>query len=560
MNDPAPTELPPRESEAQPAASTPATAPPTPLVAVVAVHGVADQAPSSTARFVADLLARNRRGGSGAYQAFQETTIRIPVDAVASAHRTAAQPSLTALSQDAPTAKVVATLQSQVKDTASETDAAQQSKDAAHAYMTEQLAQYTPEGPDAVFDTIRLESVRTDGRCRVHVYEAYWADLSRLKSRVLSAFLELYQLMFYVCSLGRKTITLACLEQPPPPRWWSALGWVHAGVEWPLVLGVPILNLLLLAVSAVIFVLALPERYVPGVSIGALAVLAAIVVTFILYLRWIRAKGGRWPLLGVLLLAFGALAGVLIYVTGAHAAPYRTLGFVVFLALEVAVLFLMAAYQQRRPGALPIALIAVALLTLDFIRALWRTLASNGSDKVRLMDTVLQTAEGVYLVLEWCWTVIIVAIVLTVAVAWIATRQKREPASSHQGRRAGAQRSNSDRLRRAAWTVILSAVLPAVVVLVLNISLWNAIVTAGRTIVCETQAVKSRPESKAEDACQGIEYTQRWRWTDVNPRTIDAGDMVEELLGRGSRSLAVTFLFLVVAGAIAFWLRLGMLS
>jgi hypothetical protein len=245
----------------------PATVPPTPLVAVVAVHGVADQAPSSTARLVADLLARIRRDDSGVYQAFQETAIRIPVDAVEGPHRTKAEPSLTAYRQATPATEVVATPQSQVQDTVPETVAAKQSKDAAHKYMKEQLAQYTPEGPDAVFDTIRLESVCTAGRCRVHVYEAYWADLSRLKSSVLSVFLELYQLMFYVCSLGRKTIALARLEQPPPsPSWWSALGWVHAGVEWPLVLGVPIVNLLLLAVSAVLFVLALPEKYVPSAN------------------------------------------------------------------------------------------------------------------------------------------------------------------------------------------------------------------------------------------------------------------------------------------------------
>jgi hypothetical protein len=560
MNDSAPTEFPPRESAAQPAAPMPATVPPTPLVAVVAVHGVADQAPSSTARLVADLLARIRRDDSGVYQAFQETAIRIPVDAVEGPHRTKAEPSLTAYRQATPATEVVATPQSQVQDTVPETVAAKQSKDAAHKYMKEQLTQYTPEGPDAVFDTIRLESVCTAGRCRVHVYEAYWADLSRLKSSVLSVFLELYQLMFYVCSLGRKTIALARLEQPPPsPSWWSALGWVHAGVEWPLVLGVPIVNLLLLAVSAVLFVLALPEKYVPSANIGALAALAAIVVTFILYLRLIRAKGGRWPLLGVLLPAFGAVAGVLVYATGANAAPYRTLGFVVFLALEVAVLFLMAAYQQRRLGALPIALIAVALLTLDFGHALWGTLASNGSDKARLMDAVLRTAEDVFLVLEWCWTVIIVAIVLTVAVALIATRQKREPVPSQQGQLAGAQRSSSGRLRRAAWTAILSAVLPSVVVLVLNISVWNAIVAAGRTIVCETQTTKSRHESKAKEPCQGIQYTPRWQWTNsavqppCNTQPIDTGDLVEELLGRSSRSLAVAFPFLVVAGAIAFW-------
>lgn len=514
-----------------------------PLVAVVAVHGVADQSPCSTARAVADLLAR----ADGRYQAFQEAAIRIPVDAVPGFPQTRPRRSLMALrGQNAPAMKALDALQAQNQTPED------RSKAAARAYMTEQLREYKPDGQDGVYDTVRLESVRApeETACRVHVYEAYWADLSRLKSGALSMFLELYQLMFYVCSLGRKTIALAAAEQPLP-RWWSTLGWVHSVVEWFLTIAIPIVNLLLLALAGVIFMAALPassKPWLPWIGVVALALLAALLGGFIAYLAWIRASGGRWPLLGLLTLAAGALAGWLIAALSPDVAPYRILGAIVFLLLEAAVIFLMAAYQQRRFGALFVTLVAVALVTADFGWQLSREGAPGVPDLDLLVGAVLRSAEAVFVVLELCWAVIIVAIALTVLVAWIA------PGRRGPGTKASpADYSRVDRLRRAAGTATLSAVLPAVVVLVLNIAVWNAIVIGGRTIVCQARTPDARKAS-----CAAINHTPRG-WIEVrekfreSPGIVDAGNMVEELIAQGSGPLGLVLPFLAVASAIAVW-------
>src|SRR5512134_920874 len=54
-----------------------------PNVAVIAVHGVADQEPLRSARQIADLLLRRRYfDGAPAYTSFREYPLRIPIDAV----------------------------------------------------------------------------------------------------------------------------------------------------------------------------------------------------------------------------------------------------------------------------------------------------------------------------------------------------------------------------------------------------------------------------------------------------------------------------------------------
>jgi len=45
------------------------------------------------------------------------------------------------------------------------------------------------------------------GRKEVHIYECYWADLSRPKNTILSFFQGLYQMLFHLGSLSRLAIS-----------------------------------------------------------------------------------------------------------------------------------------------------------------------------------------------------------------------------------------------------------------------------------------------------------------------------------------------------------------
>src|SRR5207244_7922130 len=51
--------------------------------------------------------------------------------------------------------------------------------DPAQGFMRDQLRGYDEKDQPRVFETVRLDGVRNEGGCEVHIYEAYWAYLSR---------------------------------------------------------------------------------------------------------------------------------------------------------------------------------------------------------------------------------------------------------------------------------------------------------------------------------------------------------------------------------------------
>lgn len=449
-------------------------------VAVVAVHGVADQQPNATARVIADLLSRVTGETGGRYRAFEETDLRLPVRPVVTravdAARAGASVGPDASPAPPPAASLFAMSQStqQIRATVPESQGAKReppdlADTLAHNYMTELLSAYRPDVKDQVYETIRLESVRNSPSHRIHLHEAYWADLSRLESGLLSAVLDLYQLMFYVCSLGRKTIEQAENKS----RWWSAFGWAHALVEWPLVLGVPILNLVLLMLAAVIFTIKIPPTRLAIAGIGSVVVGTALAAGFAIYWKRMRFSGSQWPVTGILVVMLATIFGGFGYLVFGHGGAYRSLGLITFLLLAIPYLWLMAAYQRRRHGAFPVALIAVALVALDFAYQVYR---AGGTGPDALVGAVLRSMEAVLWCLQQCWIVVLVGIVLTAVVGALAVRF-----GTADGRRA-----------RAAWTANLSAVLPTVIVIILNLAVWSWIHAAGTWIVPELESTKQR--------------------------------------------------------------------
>jgi hypothetical protein len=494
-------------------------------VAVVAVHGVADQKPHETARTIADLLSRVEGAGAGRYRAFEETELRLGVSRVMTEPAEAAQgqamgrPAVRTIRQVSAelfAMRQTPQLHGALADVEPAPDTPGELGDGlAHEYMKHLLSVYRPDAKDRTFETVRLESVRNSTPCRVHVYEAYWADLSRLESGVLSAMLELYQLMFYVCSLGRKSIEYARLENRS--RWWGVFAWAHALVEWPLVLGVPILNLLLLALAAVIFTIRVPSGVVVWIGIGGIATSAALLAGAAIYALRLTFRGARWPFGAALIVALAELAvgcGLWLY---AHSDAYHALGFVAFLLLGALVLLLMAAYQRRRRGAFAIALVLAVLVALDFACQLW---SRAGAGPGTLLAATLRSVEGVLLLLSFCWGLVLLGVFLTALVGAGAVR-------------FGADAARRPRAKRAAWTANLTAMLPALVVIILNLAAWSAIHKAGTEIITELKpgAAQTRcPEARR--FC----YEPR---LDKQAGVVDAGDAIRGMLDRSVRPLSL---------------------
>lgn len=154
-------------------------------VAVIAVHGVADQGKNETAATAANLLLHLDRielregeaPGKRGYSGFNERIIRIGVDPL----------------------KV---------DSVPEGDAW-------HYQVKEHLKEFKGDGSRGAYETIRLEGQRhkrtSDNEApeidrAVHLYELHWADVSRLKIGALNIFMAIYRLLFETSWLGRQTI------------------------------------------------------------------------------------------------------------------------------------------------------------------------------------------------------------------------------------------------------------------------------------------------------------------------------------------------------------------
>jgi hypothetical protein len=190
--------------------------------AVIAVHGVGDQKPFETARAIGDMLqdlaseerdpkkkqpeCANPGPEKPRYYPFHEQGLRINVNPVVMSEKlaagTRAKPAssmrgpFNAWVQEClnkvepgkePTEGAATKLGAPVREEIGEADLHTQ-------FMKGQLMCYGGDDPKDTYETIRLEGERvtTDGPPHdVHIYELYWADLSRLKTGIFSIFTEL---------------------------------------------------------------------------------------------------------------------------------------------------------------------------------------------------------------------------------------------------------------------------------------------------------------------------------------------------------------------------------
>lgn len=298
-------------------------------VAVIAVHGVADQKAGETARAVAELLiaappspTRYRLTGS------EDIGLRVeplpPSPASEAAADDAADTPPTPRG-DRPLAKAAAqSLRSDMHRPDWVVDPAHPMVEAAPADMPPGIAltdfllfKAQRNGtPTAVYDTRRLALVRDgDGtQAPVDVYEMYWADLSRLAGGVPRILTELFTLLFRMSQLGRDTVAAAARQfaaENTHPRRWRAFGAAQAALDWWFSKGLALLTLQLVMLALVIVPAGLVASR-PGFADAASGVLT-ILVPALAALAWLYRFGRRPVLLllagaAVVAAAYGLLA------------------------------------------------------------------------------------------------------------------------------------------------------------------------------------------------------------------------------------------------------------
>ena len=292
---------------------------PIPRVAVIAVHGVADQQPGETARAVVELLVSSSPDGSCyTSSSSEELALRVPPLAP-QAH---AMPRVELDSQATPSGEDRSLKKSfeqslrsdfhrhdwaapapgrepapRPADTAAtEADLGVPAAelDRGIAVTNYLLAKHqrngaSPETYDTTCVSLERHCVSPDKLCKevdtttahVDVYEMYWADLSRLSGSMPRIVSELFTLVFRLSKLGRGTVDemwsqLAHARDPAAPRArlyagaWNVVAWLQIGLDWLFVNGLALLFAQLALLGVLLVCLGFTSGIAPEIARDAL--------------------------------------------------------------------------------------------------------------------------------------------------------------------------------------------------------------------------------------------------------------------------------------------------
>ena len=290
-------------------------------VAVVVVHGIADQRPGQTVREVVRLLCH---GGEGAPRFVQGEMhdVLVPVaklepgGATASTQTPVQHAGKEGRSPD-PSRRQPGTpsgfYQVQQPSSAGLTASGEKSQDLGIALNDYLLGRLTLSEADALYESTRVSLRRRADDRTVDVYELHWADLSRLGTGGLGALSALYQLFFHLSTLAADVVDQISLSAGTSAAW-RTLQRLHAWSAWlmkaPAAL-VQLSMLLLVAFGATAFVP--PEQQ--GQLLAALFAVGGIGLAALAALAWLRGKSllARWvPLLLLLAGAVASLAAAIV--------------------------------------------------------------------------------------------------------------------------------------------------------------------------------------------------------------------------------------------------------
>jgi hypothetical protein len=457
-------------------------------LAVVAVHGVADQAPGATARALADMLLRLDGNGTGTYAPCVETGLRIPVTPVV-----VNSPDACHQAPNSPAAKAADTGdEDQVKPTISKPKmrvrershyvrqlqnpalreelqaslaaaSIQPAEDFGHHFMREQLRDYKPRSEDKIYSTVRLATERSvDGQRvqQLHLYEMYWGDLSKLGGGAFRLLGEMYQLLFHIGSLGRQTVDFALAEHlnDHSAPYWKVFSFCQTWASRCLTLASPILNLYLLAAALLLLPLALPDWLEGHVSQGIAGVISLLTAAVQLRKRQVLP----WTLwaLAPWVAAAGATAFVWWVQREGWVSSLQILMIEWAVVVTIGTFYVLHEYDQRRPGALSAGWYVGMLIGLPLTWLIGRA----GNTPQGVVDAALPIIEVLFLMIGMNWLALGVLTAATMVIGvlsvWAVPR--------------GARGAKS-RAWRAAETAWLTLSLPSLMFLLVTLIAYQAV-------------------------------------------------------------------------------------
>ena len=443
-------------------------------VAVVVVHGVADQQPSESARQIANLLTD--LCPLGTYSTFQEEKIRVPVEPVKVSGETVDRRSPFEERNDDAILRHRGTPPAATPD---------------QGFMHDQLRHYDPDAP-RVFETVRLDGEHNDTRCGVHVYEAYWADLSRVGQGLLTFFDDLYQFLLHLPSLGRNAVDYARAANDNAGLW-PLFSWLHRwSVRW-LTLFIVVFNL---AIASLVLPVLVPRLLRTGgesetskatvtttpccsllapsakpdsrcsplvVNILGHAFLALAAIGFVAWLLHRRRPVAAWLWTVAPVLAAGvgwAVADAICCGWGAA----RLLVFEAWVLSAVLIALLLKVYEGMRRGAF---LVGGILLIATGV-ALFLQLCGALSSETALAEAVVQVVQLVNIGLQLVWHIHVPWMLFAILIGILCAATTRA-----SGRRQAWS---------AVWTSRVSLTLSTALFANLTLAGWAAVFKAVQNI------------------------------------------------------------------------------
>lgn len=422
--------------------TSPQDKPPVNPIAIIAVHGVADQLPYDSARQIAQmLLDYSAARGDRAYADFIETQLHLPETRFT-------------FNPDHP------------------------QNDTSYSFLNQQL---NPENgcelkPLETLSTVRLEGDRQLSSSSqnsysqpVHIYEMYWADLSRLQNEFFRVFGEFYQLLFHLSRIGNRQVTgLKRTYQPESqyPRIWTLYARCQKWAEQSLTLAFPLLNFVMI-VSALIIVPCglIPEPILPMMpAVVVILALAALIGEFVWQFSGFstqKLKQSMWATISKLKSKVAIVLGgfSLLSLKIEALGEYRYLAVLSGAVLVAIELWIAGKYDNRRPNAMKIA---------RWLNGLWAILL------IVLLSQAPNTWEGIVqtclkLILFFLGPLLLAWSLFNLGqiIAWFCGYflTYTEPKSKVNSKVIS-------KIRRGAWTARLSLSLSSALFLLVTMTVW----------------------------------------------------------------------------------------
>jgi hypothetical protein len=455
-------------------------------IAVIAVHGVADQKPNESNAAIASMLVQHgERPGTahGRYLPFVSHEVHLPQFPVipppderveilrqsGGVERTGEQQSrrhsrwqmrsnrdYIRNTEDALKApRDARTLYVRAADAGPEPeDPSDAAGELGYQFMRMQLRDHQPDGSASTYVTTVLRSLRRGGpgipadsetptesghrppdEREVDVYEVYWADLSRPAQGALNFFSTSYQLLLHVATLGRQAVDDTALDYTSWP--WRVIRFIQQVAVALLTLPIPLLNLILLVVGFGVIPAGAIAGYDNGPVIAVCAVLGA--AGALVSYHWMREHVPDRPFTWTVLPFAGAAAGVAagliagfllgklpVLADGNHKGMGAAISLAWWLVGGGITYWVAAKYQRLRAAALPVAMVSYALSALVF--AGWMVHHRQREVVERLDLSTLLTMQLIFAALRVCWFLLAICAAL-LTLFWFVARwdAKRDP-------------------------------------------------------------------------------------------------------------------------------------